>query len=125
MDQIPMLQDDDSVRSVEMGAFNGAEDFSLKINDDDDINQMYGNTGASAAVSENALSGDLGKHEHLLRSGPMGKCSDPFCQTCPSYFGYSDQVAPPVSSLTPLILDSFCIVEHRGRELCDMGECVA
>ena len=24
-------------------------------------------------------------HEHLIRSGPLGKCDDPFCTTCPLY----------------------------------------
>ncbi|KAH9290367.1 hypothetical protein KI387_034484, partial [Taxus chinensis] len=26
------------------------------------------------------------KHEHLLKSGPLGRCNDPFCTTCPSYY---------------------------------------
>lgn len=30
----------------------------------------------------------VGKHEHLLKSGPLGKCNDPFCTTCP--FLYDD-----------------------------------
>ncbi|MCO5548611.1 hypothetical protein L7F22_002071 [Adiantum nelumboides] len=25
-------------------------------------------------------------NEHLLRSGPLGRCDDPFCTTCPLYF---------------------------------------
>ncbi|KAL8135044.1 hypothetical protein AgCh_009894 [Apium graveolens] len=25
-------------------------------------------------------------NEHLLRSGPLGMCSDPYCTTCPTYF---------------------------------------
>ena len=24
-------------------------------------------------------------HEHLFRSGPLGKCDDPFCTTCPLF----------------------------------------
>lgn len=24
-----------------------------------------------------------GKHEYLLRSGPLGMCNDPYCTTCP------------------------------------------
>ncbi|KAL3628946.1 putative cyclic nucleotide-gated ion channel 20, chloroplastic [Castilleja foliolosa] len=26
-----------------------------------------------------------GKHENLLKSGPLGMCSDPYCTTCPTY----------------------------------------
>lgn len=29
-----------------------------------------------------------GKNEHLLRSGQLGRCNDPYCTTCPIYFNY-------------------------------------
>lgn len=94
VDQIPMLQDEDfSIRSVEMSVLEG-NDFSLKITEDQDMTHLYGNTGASVGVKDVGRSEDFGKHEHLMRSGPMGKCSDPFCTTCPSYFGYSEQPSP-------------------------------
>ncbi|KNA25981.1 hypothetical protein SOVF_001500 [Spinacia oleracea] len=28
------------------------------------------------------------KNEHLLRSGQLGMCNDPYCTTCPSYYNY-------------------------------------
>ncbi|KAK4782004.1 hypothetical protein SAY86_016106 [Trapa natans] len=28
----------------------------------------------------------MGKNEHLLRSGQLGMCNDPYCTTCPSYY---------------------------------------
>ncbi|KAJ7567687.1 hypothetical protein O6H91_01G002200 [Diphasiastrum complanatum] len=28
------------------------------------------------------------QNEHLLKSGALGKCDDPYCTTCPGYFGY-------------------------------------
>ncbi|XP_045817190.1 probable cyclic nucleotide-gated ion channel 20, chloroplastic [Trifolium pratense] len=31
------------------------------------------------------------KNEHLLRSGQLGMCSDPYCTTCPTYFKVSQQ----------------------------------
>lgn len=31
-----------------------------------------------------------GKHEHLLKSGPLGRCNDPFCTTCPPYYEFKD-----------------------------------
>lgn len=31
-----------------------------------------------------------GKHEHLLKSGLLGRCNDPFCTTCPSYYDFSE-----------------------------------
>lgn len=41
--------------------------------------------------------GSAEMHEHLLRSGPLGRCNDPYCTTCHGYFEYTD-VAPPQSS---------------------------
>ncbi|GLT55903.1 hypothetical protein SLA2020_289870 [Shorea laevis] len=29
---------------------------------------------------------NAGKNEHLLRSGQLGMCNDPYCTTCPTYF---------------------------------------
>ncbi|XP_054794945.1 probable cyclic nucleotide-gated ion channel 20, chloroplastic [Prosopis cineraria] len=31
------------------------------------------------------------KNEHLLRSGQLGMCNDPYCTTCPTYFKTSQQ----------------------------------
>lgn len=28
------------------------------------------------------------KNDHLLRSGQLGMCNDPYCTTCPSYYSY-------------------------------------
>lgn len=28
---------------------------------------------------------NFGKNEHLLRSGQLGMCNDPYCTTCPTY----------------------------------------
>ncbi|KAI4352048.1 hypothetical protein L6164_006334 [Bauhinia variegata] len=35
-----------------------------------------------------------GKNEHLLRSGRMGICNDPYCTTCPAYFKITEQSYP-------------------------------
>jgi len=32
-----------------------------------------------------------GKNEHLLRSGQLGMCNDPYCTTCPTYFKATQQ----------------------------------
>ncbi|XP_024990997.1 probable cyclic nucleotide-gated ion channel 20, chloroplastic isoform X2 [Cynara cardunculus var. scolymus] len=32
------------------------------------------------------------KNEHLLRSGQLGMCNDPYCTTCPSSFNYKEQL---------------------------------
>ncbi|KAK4842881.1 hypothetical protein QYF36_001207 [Acer negundo] len=29
-----------------------------------------------------------GKNEHLLRSGQLGMCNDPYCTTCPTYYNF-------------------------------------
>eukprot|EP00250_Pteridium_aquilinum_P005153 c15291_g1_i1 orf=200-2506(+) len=41
-------------------------------------------------------------NEHLLRSGPLGKCNDPFCTTCPLYI---DNRQPGLQS--PYYMSSF------------------
>ncbi|KAK2664629.1 hypothetical protein Ddye_003203 [Dipteronia dyeriana] len=32
-----------------------------------------------------------GKNEHLLRSGQLGMCNDPYCTTCPTYYNFRVQ----------------------------------
>ncbi|XP_012488365.1 probable cyclic nucleotide-gated ion channel 20, chloroplastic isoform X3 [Gossypium raimondii] len=32
-----------------------------------------------------------GKNEHLLRSGQLGMCSDPYCTTCPTYYNFKPE----------------------------------
>ncbi|CAI0472789.1 unnamed protein product [Linum tenue] len=43
------------------------------------------------------------KNEHLLRSGPLGMCSDPYCTTCPTY--YNTTAAKQKHSRASLIFD--------------------
>lgn len=31
-----------------------------------------------------------GKHEYLLKSGPLGRCNDPFCTTCPPFYEFKE-----------------------------------
>ncbi|CAA2941822.1 Hypothetical predicted protein [Olea europaea subsp. europaea] len=31
----------------------------------------------------------MGKNEHLLRSGQLGMCHDPYCTTCPTYYNFT------------------------------------
>ncbi|XP_017439924.1 probable cyclic nucleotide-gated ion channel 20, chloroplastic isoform X2 [Vigna angularis] len=38
------------------------------------------------------------KNEHLLRSGQLGMCNDPYCTTCPTYFNASQQRNPQSSA---------------------------
>ncbi|XP_058079861.1 probable cyclic nucleotide-gated ion channel 20, chloroplastic [Magnolia sinica] len=44
-----------------------------------------------------------GKNEHLLRSGPLGKCNDPYCTTCPTYY---DAKAAEKNSRASAVFDS-------------------
>ncbi|KAL2613027.1 hypothetical protein R1flu_024719 [Riccia fluitans] len=101
VDHMPMLYDDsDSSHTgrgseVELSRQTSSDDFSLRIGpDENDIADLYGHSGATVSVKGRDLYSSK-RHEHLLKSGPLGKCSDPFCNTCPSYFGpttRSDQV---------------------------------
>lgn len=42
-----------------------------------------------------------GKNEHLLRSGQLGMCNDPYCTTCPTHYHYKGtlQRYPNASSI--------------------------
>lgn len=42
------------------------------------------------------------KNEHLLRSGQLGMCNDPYCTTCPSYY---NKRAQQTSVKSPSIFD--------------------
>jgi len=49
--------------------------------------------------SSNYQNGDYDrKNEHLLRSGQLGMCNDPYCTTCPTYFNASQQRNPKSSA---------------------------
>lgn len=39
------------------------------------------------------------KNQHLLRSGQLGMCNDPYCTTCPTYFNASQQRNPKPSTI--------------------------
>ncbi|XP_061355806.1 probable cyclic nucleotide-gated ion channel 20, chloroplastic isoform X1 [Gastrolobium bilobum] len=39
------------------------------------------------------------KNEHLLRSGQLGMCNDPYCTTCPTYFEASSLRNPRASTI--------------------------
>lgn len=39
------------------------------------------------------------KNEHLMRSGLLGTCNDPYCTTCPTYFKTSMQRLPNDSTV--------------------------
>lgn len=59
------------------------------------LQKMGGNPAAVAATEFSSVhvSTDQGcegenytaRNEHLLRSGPLGRCNDPYCTTCPYY----------------------------------------
>uniref|UniRef100_A0A0K8WML8 Cyclic nucleotide-gated channel 20-like n=1 Tax=Acacia koa TaxID=468172 RepID=A0A0K8WML8_ACAKO len=67
-----------------------------------------GNKAVESMTEKIALHGRVGndwqnnyahKNEHLLRSGQLGMCDDPYCTTCPTYFKTSQQRNPKASGL--------------------------
>ncbi|XP_028785789.1 probable cyclic nucleotide-gated ion channel 20, chloroplastic [Neltuma alba] len=67
-----------------------------------------GNKTVEGMTEKFALHGSVGndwqnnyahKNEHLLRSGQLGMCNDPYCTTCPTYFKTSQQRNPKASGL--------------------------
>uniref|UniRef100_A0A151UFW7 Cyclic nucleotide-gated ion channel 19 n=2 Tax=Cajanus cajan TaxID=3821 RepID=A0A151UFW7_CAJCA len=50
------------------------------------------NISSCCGMGENDLQNNYaGKNEHLVRSGPLGMCNDPYCTTCPTYFKATQQ----------------------------------
>lgn len=45
----------------------------------------------------------VGKNEHLLRSGQLGKCNDPYCVTCPLFY---DAKGQQKQSRTSMMIDA-------------------
>ena len=43
------------------------------------------------------------KNEHLLRSGQLGMCNDPYCTTCPTYFKAAQQGYRRMNRLDPKV----------------------
>lgn len=41
----------------------------------------------------------MGKNEHLLKSGQLGMCNDPYCLTCPTYYNFKGQQKNSKSSV--------------------------
>ncbi|CAN4087843.1 unnamed protein product [Withania somnifera] len=48
-----------------------------------------------------------GKNEHLLKSGQLGMCNDPYCTTCPTYYHLKARQKNPKSS---------DIFDHKGNK---------
>uniref|UniRef100_A0A2P2JKE0 Cyclic nucleotide-gated ion channel n=1 Tax=Rhizophora mucronata TaxID=61149 RepID=A0A2P2JKE0_RHIMU len=45
------------------------------------------NFSSSKGMDQNEWTDDnYGRNEHLLKSGQLGMCNDPYCTTCPSYY---------------------------------------
>ncbi|KAL3680018.1 hypothetical protein R1sor_022974 [Riccia sorocarpa] len=122
VDQVPMLYDDsDSSHmyhdhsSVELSRTSSNHDFSLKVGpDENDLEDLYGHTGASVGTKGRSRYGSK-KHEHLVKAGPFGKCSDPFCTTCPSNFG-------PATRTDQVRFAIFGSAQHIRRRAVHLGK---
>ncbi|KHN43677.1 Putative cyclic nucleotide-gated ion channel 20, chloroplastic [Glycine soja] len=58
------------------------------------------NFPSCCGVGENDLQNNYaGKNEHLIRSGPLGMCNDPYCTTCPTYFKATQQMTSKASGI--------------------------
>lgn len=44
-----------------------------------------------SGIDENDWKDKIGINEHLLRSGQLGMCNDPYCTTCPAYYKSNKQ----------------------------------
>ncbi|KAG4909636.1 hypothetical protein JHK87_055752 [Glycine soja] len=55
------------------------------------------------------------KNEHLMRSGQLGMCNDPYCTTCPTYFKASQPRTWRTSAIfDPKIMISFVLRKYLG-----------
>ncbi|XP_068663133.1 probable cyclic nucleotide-gated ion channel 20, chloroplastic [Aristolochia californica] len=60
------------------------------------MHRLLGTKGSAVTAEELSSTDGMGqdwpkgnyvaKNEHLLKSGPLGRCNDPYCTTCPSYY---------------------------------------
>ncbi|KAH1043394.1 hypothetical protein GYH30_025296 [Glycine max] len=58
------------------------------------------NFPSCCGMGENDLQNNYaGKNEHLIRSGPLGMCNDPYCTTCPTYFKATQQMTSKASGI--------------------------
>ncbi|KAG4939886.1 hypothetical protein JHK84_046035 [Glycine max] len=58
------------------------------------------NFPSCCGMGENDLQNNYaGKNEHLVRSGPLGMCNDPYCTTCPTYFKATQQMNSKASGI--------------------------
>lgn len=55
----------------------------------------------------------MGRNEHLLRSGQLGMCNDPYCTTCPMYYNVKGRPKP---SRTTEIFDAK-VLKFMTRDL--------
>lgn len=61
------------------------------------------------------------RNDHLLRSGQLGMCNDPYCTTCPSYYSYKATPQKHYKAYSPVCLFPnpvqfyFYIVTYRYR----------
>ncbi|KAG9129245.1 hypothetical protein Leryth_006459 [Lithospermum erythrorhizon] len=44
-----------------------------------------------SGMDQNDWKDNIGKNEHLLKSGQLGMCNDPYCTTCPTYYKINKQ----------------------------------
>lgn len=66
------------------------------------------NFPSCCGVGENDLQNNYaGKNEHLIRSGPLGMCNDPYCTTCPTYFKATQQMNSKASGIFNPEVSSF------------------
>ena len=56
------------------------------------------------------------RNEHLLRSGQLGMCNDPYCTTCPTY--YHLKAAPRKYSKTSALFDSHVCCIYNPEHFC-------
>ncbi|XP_057446733.1 probable cyclic nucleotide-gated ion channel 20, chloroplastic [Lotus japonicus] len=54
------------------------------------------------------------KNEHLLRSGQLGMCNDPYCTTCPTYFKPSQKRNPKASTVFDPKFHNFLYGDAKG-----------
>jgi len=66
------------------------------------------NFPSCCGMGENDLQNNYaGKNEHLVRSGPLGMCNDPYCTTCPTYFKATQQMNSKASGIFNPEVSSF------------------
>lgn len=77
IDRVPMLQSSDG---IEYGSMSSDIELATQVSSSEVVIHDF---RADQDLGVREAGRGHGTHAHLLKSGPLGMCNDPYCTTCP------------------------------------------